>query len=131
MRYIPCFTKGQLNMKTGVVVVLLALGIVVLSACKKEPPADSQVSVNAALERIRVYAEEKNPEFRDQPLVVHLGRRSGGLGICSCIQVCSASGHCTACVCDPPGCTTCFTEAVFKSATTALDKTAPTNPPKK
>jgi len=67
MRYIPCFTKGQLNMKTGVVVVLLALGIVVLSACKKEPPADSQVSVNAALERIRVYAEEKTQSFVTSP----------------------------------------------------------------
>jgi hypothetical protein len=76
------------------------------SGCKKELP------LNEAIDRIRAFAEESNPELKDQPLMVTMSRRKGGGGdVCACIKVCSASGKCTACSCSPPRCTTCASAA--------------------
>ena len=63
-----------------------------------------------AAQYLRAFAESKNPDLRDQPLAVTLSRKTGD-GVCACIQVCSASGKCTGCSCDPPNCGSCATAA--------------------
>jgi len=104
-------------MKKKLSAVLLMAAILSFgTTCKK------QVSLSDATERIRAFAESSNPELRDQPLVITLAKKKGK-GVCICIKVCTKSGTCTACSCDPPKCGSCVNaaevapvESVFEAA---------------
>ncbi len=94
-------------MRTALAGALLAIAILlIVPACQKQDQKQDQVS--AAAEQVRAFAEAKNPELKDEPLMMTMSRRAnGGLGVCACLQVCSAGGRCTGCVCSPANCGSC------------------------
>lgn len=85
---------------------LLAVAILSFGgSCQKETPVDG------AVERIRAFAESKNPQLKDQPLEVTVSRKNGDRDVCACMQVCSAGGRCTGCSCSPANCGSCASAA--------------------
>jgi hypothetical protein len=95
-------------MRTALAGALLAIAILlIVPACQKQDQKQDQVS--AAAEQVRAFAEARNPELKDEPLMMTVSRRAkGGSGdVCICIQVCSAHGRCTGCACSPASCGSC------------------------
>jgi hypothetical protein len=95
-------------MKRALSAALLAITVLVIgTSCSQQ-----QDPVAETAERVRSFAESKNPAVQGKPLVLTLARRAGGSGdVCACMQVCSAGGRCTGCSCSPPNCGSCATAA--------------------
>ena len=99
-------------MKATLSAVLLGLAILLIApSCEKQGQKQDQVS--AAADSVRAFAESKNPELKDKPLMMTLSRRRGGGNgeVCACLQVCSESGRCTGCSCSPANCGSCAAAA--------------------